>query len=200
MKVKKVYDQDSLAKWKTEVDVMFEKIKVKLLEVGFSEEEATNVARNRAVSSVAPPKVNYVELEHTGTSAGQRFSTHLVAQGVSDGWMVVLGDKLIIKAKPEDLLYDIKRAPGYYCCFDGKSLPDAIMAAAYVKQHYVGQQSPDPSNPLGYEKINFYDCVLNMSQHEKYKAGSIISGTFTDPEVRESLKEKIVNFFQRFGS
>jgi hypothetical protein len=38
-------------------------------------------------------------------------------------------------------------------------MPDGPSARAYIEQRFKGEESPDPSNPAGYEKINFYDCV-----------------------------------------
>lgn len=63
---------------------------------------------------IEPLRVKYVEIEHTGLHAEQHFSVKLIAQGVTDGWMVIEGNQLTIKAVPEDLHYTIKRVPGQY--------------------------------------------------------------------------------------
>lgn len=63
---------------------------------------------------IDPPRVKYVEIKHTGLHAEQHFSVKLIAQGVTDGWMVIDGNQLTIKAVPEDLRYTIVRVPGVY--------------------------------------------------------------------------------------
>lgn len=135
-----------------------------------------------------PVRVSHVAIGHTGTHAEQNFSSGLVAAGVSDGWITISGDQLVMKAYPEDLVYTVKRAPGYYCVHDGARMPISELAlaefanggksklaareaAAYLEAHgYAGVKSTDPRNPAGYLRSEVYECVLESRQHEKYKA------------------------------
>lgn len=128
-----------------------------------------------------------VDIIHTGIQAKQNFSTRLVAGALQEGWMEMKAGKIILKANPEDLVYTIIKEPGYYCCHDGKKLDDANMAKTYVEQHFAGIPSPDPNNPLGYMKINHYECVLDSAQHEKYKVGAI-------QEKKKTTWQKIKEF------
>src|SRR5690349_13848686 len=121
-----------------------------------------------------PPALSYVEVRHTGLDREQNFSTRLVKQAIEEGWMAIQDGKLILYSKPENLIYDIKRLPGRYSCFDGAKLPDdeddsGKLARAYLAEHYPNQPSPDPDNPSGYYKINAYECVLNAEQQEKFR-------------------------------
>lgn len=121
-----------------------------------------------------PPLFHHLEIEHSGTKPEQHFSARLVQRGQEEGWMHIQDGKLILYAQPDNLVYDIKRAPGRYSCFDGSKLPDdeddsGRLARAEIAAKYPGQKSPDPDNPAGYYKINYYDCVLNAEQHERFR-------------------------------
>lgn len=88
------------------------------------------------------PVLSHIELRHTGTHAEQNFSRRLVEAAVKEGWMKIEGDKLALLAKPENLVYTIKRTPGRY---------------------------DNPKAPAGYEVTNAYECVLDAAQHAKFR-------------------------------
>jgi hypothetical protein len=118
-------------------------------------------------------ELDHIEVEHTGTHEAQNFSTGLVASALREGWMELAKGKLILKAKPEDLKYTILREPGRYCLHCQEKLLDdekGEMALIHVLSQHRGLQSPDPSNPAGYVKINAYECMLDVNQHAKYQA------------------------------
>ena len=82
------------------------------------------------------------------------------------------GDTLTFHVYPEDLEYTVKRTPGRYCLHCGEKLTDDAggeMARLHVVQFHAGTPSPSASNPSGYEAINYFECVLNDDQHEKFK-------------------------------
>jgi hypothetical protein len=100
--------------------------------------------------------VDHVEVLHAGPH--QRFSTGLVAQGVSEDWLSIKGTQLTLKSKPP-LNYRIEREPGYYCCHCKQALAaGGPEAQAHVAGKHGGKKSPDPSNPAGYERIDYFDC------------------------------------------
>jgi hypothetical protein len=117
-------------------------------------------------------ELNYVSLAHTGVSPEQNFSTGLVTQGLQEGIMEIAGDTLVFHVFPEDLIYTIKRQPGRYCLHCGEKLSDDAggeLARLHVAQYHAGVESPDPSNPAGYEALNHFECVLDDAQHEKFQ-------------------------------
>lgn len=136
----------------------------------------------------ANPVVTGVELRHTGIHAEQNFSVRLVSQALAEGWMELQGDTILLHTDVGPLRYSVKRAPGYYCCHDGKRIPISEMAqherlrsgvgrlaaaearAYLATQGFAGKASPDPANPAGYLVLEHYECVLEAGQHAKYKA------------------------------
>lgn len=106
---------------------------------------------------VLVPPVNGVEVLRAGPR--QRFSPDLVVRGAAEGWLELKGDRLVLRGTNVTLKYRVARTPGYYCCFDGAPMDDGPSAREYVAAKFPNKASPDPSNPAGYERINFYDCV-----------------------------------------
>jgi len=127
------------------------------------------------------PPIDHVEIKHTGISAEQNFSTRFVEAGLAQGFASVGDGKITLRAKPEDLVYTIKRGPGHYCCHCGVALPDASRIVSpgitagmqQVAAMHEGKPSPDAGNPSGYLRLNEYQCVLDFATHEKWKAKSI---------------------------
>lgn len=115
---------------------------------------------------IVRPKVSYISLAHTGVSAEQHFSTRLVTEGLETGVMEIKNDNLILHVAPEDLKYKIKRYPGRYCLHCGKKLTDDASGKA-ARLHVAVEH--EGKSGVGYEAINFYDCVLDAAQHEKYR-------------------------------
>jgi hypothetical protein len=130
---------------------------------------------------VTPPQLDHVEVKHTGTKAEQNFSESLVRNGVAGGFVTLGKGRLVLHVKPEDLVYAIKRVPGYYCCHCGVALPDAgaFVSVSHLPGVTVGMQhvadahgkakSPDPGNPSGYCRLNHYETTLEAKQHEKFR-------------------------------
>lgn len=130
-------------------------------------------------------RVTSVEIRHTGVSAEQNFSRRMVLQACSDGWMRLAGDQLIVVGEPEDLVYTIKRAPGYYCVSTGEripvsqlaweqavSQPAAVIASGEARAWLSG--AGKAAND--YEVTMAYECVLVEQQHEKFRAVKAVSG------------------------
>lgn len=92
------------------------------------------------------PKLDHIELEHTGTAPEQNFSVDLVAAGLAEGWISIASGHLTLHVKPENLVYRIRRVPG---------------------KHPVPKQHPTDA---GYEVIHCYECVLDAQQHARYCA------------------------------
>lgn len=90
-----------------------------------------------------PPPLDYLEVQHTGSSRAQHFSVDLVAAGLAEGWLSIKEGVLTLHGKPEDLRYMILRVPGKYAC---------------------------AAEPSGYEVIHYYDCMLDEEHHATYCA------------------------------
>lgn len=121
-----------------------------------------------------PPPLDHLVIHHTGLDAEQSFSERLVQQGVEEGFILIQDGQLILYARPENLVYDVRRTPGRYSCFDGSKLPDddddsGRLARAVMAERHPGEPSPDPAHPAGYYKLNHYECVLNAEQQEKFR-------------------------------
>lgn len=94
----------------------------------------------------------------------QKFTQKVINDLAEEGLLSIVKGKITIHSKPEELVYEIKRKPGYYCCFDDKNLPNEEQAREYVEKNFPGQQSPDPQNPAGYRKDSFFFCELIESE------------------------------------
>jgi len=119
------------------------------------------------------PKFSHILVIHTGHSAEQNFKRQRVEEGVTDGWISLSQGKLILHAKPEDLVYSIKNSPGHYCLHCKSQImsgADGAMSRLHVSTSHKDIASPDPQWPLGYRVTHAYECVLDAAQHEKFKA------------------------------
>lgn len=126
-----------------------------------------------------PTELDYVEVKHTGTTPDQHFSRPLIEAAIAEGWATLSRGSLILHVQPEELIYSVKRMPGRYCCHcSDKLLDDATGEAArkHIVLSHSGLISPDPSNPSGYEMIDYYDCELMEEQHQLYRARGASSG------------------------
>lgn len=167
MELKRIYDEQDLARWREQTAKARAARAAELAGAKLGA-GALELELAAAANAVAAPWVDHVEVRHTGTHAEQNFSSRLVASGMLDGWIAIAKGRLVISAKPEDLVYAIERTPGYYSCFTGEALADQHVAKAHVAAQ--GKPSPDPANPAGYVRINHYECVLEAGLHEKYRA------------------------------
>lgn len=130
-------------------------------------------------------RVSRVEIRHTGVSAEQNFSRRLVLQACGDGWMRLANDQIVVIGEPEDLVYTIKRAPGYYCISTGERIPVSQLAweqavsqpAAVLASVEARAWLAASGKSLGdYEVTMAYECVLSDDQHEKFRAVKAVSG------------------------
>jgi hypothetical protein len=132
-----------------------------------------------------PPPFKHIEVKHTGTNPEQNFSDRLVSAGLAEGFISLSKGKLTLHGKPEDLNYTVKRIPGYYCCHCAAALPDAGRLVApgvtagmqHIADAHQGKDSPDAGNPAGYCRINHYECVLDSTQHEKFRVKRTVASS-----------------------
>ncbi len=129
------------------------------------------------------PALAFIEVRHTGTHPEQNFSTRLVEGGQAEGWIEIDGDELTLLAQPEDLHYTIRRRPGRYCLHCGEKLPDddggpkpGALARQHVAEKHAGQPSPDPAQPAGYFRTNAWECILDLEQHDRFRAQPLGAG------------------------
>lgn len=90
------------------------------------------------------------------------FSPRFLERGMAEGWLMREGNKITLKADNGTLVYTIERTPGYFCCHCKMPLDDGA-GKAHVQAAHKGEKSPDPNNPAGYRKDNFYACVREVS-------------------------------------
>jgi hypothetical protein len=127
-----------------------------------------------------PPKVDALDVRHTGTHQEQNFSRRLVDAGLAEGWLSLSKGILTLHTTQEDLTYTILRTPGLYCCHCDAALgEDASGAAgrAHVAAVHPGEPSPDAQHPAGYRHVHAYECVLDVKQHARWQrpAGATVS-------------------------
>lgn len=102
------------------------------------------------------PRLVGVKLLHGGPR--QRFSPGLIERGIVEGW-IQLGDNMVKLRTDPPATYKIVRMPGYYCCHCNESLSDSPSGPIHVSMAHPGKKSPDPFNPSGFRKDNFYECI-----------------------------------------
>lgn len=174
MQLTRLYDESDRERFETERVQHIETHKNKLRLTGVPEELHETIARQMAAASVAPMKIRAMEVVHTGASQKQHFSVRSILQGLDHGYFKIEGDRLTLKAEPEDLVYSIQRRPGRYCLHCGEKLPDDTkgeLALLHVFEKHHGVESPDPKgHPAGYEMINYFDVTLDGGQHERHKS------------------------------
>jgi hypothetical protein len=126
-------------------------------------------------------RCTHVQVLHTGTSPEQNFSRRLVMQAISDGWMRLEADKLIVKGEPEDLEFTVLRTPGYYCLSTGERMPISDLAwQQAVSQPLATLATAEAQAWLAttgkargdYEVTMAYECRLDAAQHALYRAVS----------------------------
>lgn len=111
-------------------------------------------------SDSAPFEVDYLEV--ISNPSTQKFTQRFLDMGVTEGWLSIANGNFIIKTAPEleDVVYKVVRKPGHYCCHTDQPLADEHAARKHIADNYLGVESPDPQNPAGYRKDNFYLCEL----------------------------------------
>ena len=100
----------------------------------------------------------------TRLSDTQVFSPNMIAGGIAEGWLEATDKTITIHSTDGDIVYNIVKKPGRYCCHcDDKLIDDATGEAAreHVAKKHAGKQSPDPENPSGYKMRNYTKCEVN---------------------------------------
>jgi len=147
----------------------------------------------RIYKQTDPPVLDHVAIFHTGTTPEQNFSAGLIDSGVLEGWISLGQGKLTLHVRPEALVYTLKKIPGRYCCHCQEKLPDDAtgeLARSHVQHAHQGATSPDPQSPAGYRMLNHYECVLDSTQHNKWKASQDSFSPGTLRHTRKLLKER----------
>lgn len=127
--------------------------------------------------------VSGVEIKNTGVSREQNFSHRLVEQAIVEGWAILEGNTLTLRGEPEDLVYTVKRTPGYYCTSTGERIPISAVAWGSPQRGVLARKEAltwllaRGKAASDYEVTNAYECVLAEHQHNKFHA-------VTDPKGR----------------
>lgn len=106
----------------------------------------------------------------------QNFSTRLVIEATDAGWMQLVtaggeaqhsARQIVITTDAGDLVYNVLRGPGRYCCHCGDKLEDDEFtnphrAGERARQHVTDAHgdapSPNKAEPSGYEYLHYYEC------------------------------------------
>lgn len=174
MKLTRVYDQDDKARFEADLAEKTAEWTATLQAQNVPARLVDEMARKCAAAEVAPVTVIGYAVEHTGATRDQHFSVGFVTDCVLKGLMTISGDELTLTVQPESLHYEILRTPGRYCLHCNEKLENdelGELARLHVALNHAGVASPDPNQPAGYEAINYYDCLLDATQHEQYKFG-----------------------------
>lgn len=123
-----------------------------------------------------------IEVVHTGTKEAQNWSAKHVQEWAEEGWMEV-GDKtitILTAAGQPDLVYDIKRKPGYYAKATGERIPISDVAMTQFMTKSLATLAPQQATAWllskgmtgGYEAMRNYECTLLDALHAKFKKGA----------------------------
>ncbi len=156
MLLKRHYEPDALAEWLAARDADVEpKIAGVVKSTGITEDAARKLLNNQYSDANDLPKVAHIEVKHCGDA--QNLNQGWVEKGIAEGWLAIADGKISIRTDDDPLVFDIKRGPGHYSCYDGRKLNGEADAKAHV-QTQEGE-SPDPQHPAGYVKQAYYQCV-----------------------------------------
>lgn len=146
---------------------------------------AEQIAAMQAAGQHIP--ADHVLVKHTGLQAAQNFSRRLILQAVTDGWATIERNRLTMRtaADQDDLVFTIKRDPGYYCKSTGERMPISQLAWEQLLAERVGKLAYAEAQAWlkgagkaadDYEITMAYECELAAEQHEKYRAVEIKPG------------------------
>lgn len=127
-------------------------------------------------------RITHVDVVHTGTHEAQNWGAKHVAAWVEEGWMRVDGDSIIVttgEGQP-DLVYTIKRRPGYYCADTGERVPLSDLALTQFMSQSMATLAPREAvawlkgkgRSGKYAATRSYECVLDAKQHKQFKKGA----------------------------
>jgi hypothetical protein len=115
-------------------------------------------------------RVSRIDILHTGSGQVQNFSIRLVDAGILGGWITLRGDKLILHAHPETLVYAVLMQPGRYCNQCPTQLPGIEEDPLGVQaREHIATEHPEVPMHLGYVARNYYACALDQGAHEKWR-------------------------------
>lgn len=177
MELKREYDPADLQRFHAERSVALDEARAQAAALNLDADVAEDVAKRIAESkNIQPPKVAWLQLNHTGGAPEQNFSTDFVTEQLKNGFMELSGSVLtfFVAHDGQDvaLTYQVLRAPGRYCLHCGEKLEGdetGELARLHVALKHAGAASPDTSNPAGYVWLKHFECVLNAEQHAAYK-------------------------------
>lgn len=123
-----------------------------------------------------------IEVVHTGTNEDQNWGAKHVQEWAEEGWMVVGDDTITILTVDDqpDLVYDIKRRPGYYAKATGERIPLSDVAMTQFMTKSLATLAPQQATAWllskglsgGYEATRNYECTLSKALHAKFKKGA----------------------------
>jgi hypothetical protein len=119
----------------------------------------------------------------------EHLSPNIIERGVSQGWLTMGGGRVIVHGSDGDVVFQLVRYPGYYCCHCDTTLEDSSAAVAHLKAAHKDVPSPDPSNPEGYRCDNFFTCVSDKAVENMTPE----AGARLDKQVRDALYAKLSN-------
>lgn len=102
--------------------------------------------------------VSHVEIQRMKDV--QNFSPRVLAKAEGEGWLTKTPTHVELKTADGIVKLKINRTPGLYCCHCNKPQDDSGAAALHVKYVHEGVTSPDPANPSGYRRDNYYACEV----------------------------------------
>lgn len=108
------------------------------------------------VLQALPGAVTAVRIQHAGPV--QKFTPALLDGGKAEGWLSMDGSTVTLHSEDGPVLYVIDRPPGTYCCFCNQPCRSSPDAQVHVEREHT-LPSPDPQNPHGYRRDNFYLCT-----------------------------------------
>ena len=172
MELTRVYDPTDLERFKRERDQANQQWQAILAAQGVPSTLIAAFAKQICDEVVPMPKLAGVDVVHTGAQAEQHFSTSLVTEFIKLGIMEIQDDQLILHAASADLHYTVLREPGRWCLHCGEKLPDdpnGELARLHVVMEHKDAPSPSQNHPAGYEWLTYFECVLDASEHARYK-------------------------------
>lgn len=117
------------------------------------------------LNTVEPLTVSGIIVKRLSSDGKQKFSSKLVKTGQDEKWLTKKATTITIHDQEGDIVFNINRIPGRYCCHCGEKLIDDATGEAartHVAAEHADEVSPDRNNPSGYELLTYYDCELEV--------------------------------------
>lgn len=147
MRLKRVYDPDSLIEWDEKYGHM------------------RGVSRPPVL-----PKIASIEVQRA--TKFWNVSAGIVERGLQEGWLTLGDGRVTLKTEDhlDNVVYKILRVPGHYCAHCGEKIEDdgrGTQARAHLAERGHPAASPDPNNPSGWRRDEFYACQLESGTEAK---------------------------------